>query len=172
MTGQTVISEVGLDMIRWPSENHFASWLGLCPSNGLSGGRLLKKRTRKVLNRAATAFRMAASTLRTSQSYLGAKFRRLRSRLGPPKAITAMAAPWPSSSTACSSSDKTTWIVEPSSMSKDSETSSFNTYRKGCSTRLASRCITGDSKVSFWRVQRDNPSTAFESSECHLTVKG
>jgi transposase len=91
MTGQTVISEVGLDMSRWPSENHFASWLGLCPSNELSGGRILKKRTRKVVNRAATAFRMAASTLRTSQSYLGAKFRRLRSRLGPPKAITAMA---------------------------------------------------------------------------------
>jgi transposase len=91
MTGQTVISEVGLDMSRWPSEDHFASWLGLCPSNELSGGRILKKRTRKVVNRAATAFRMAASTLRTSQSYLGAKFRRLRSRLGPPKAITAMA---------------------------------------------------------------------------------
>src|SRR5258708_40216206 len=67
MTGQTVISEVGLDMSRWPSENHFASWLGLCPSNELSGGRILKKRTRKVVNRAATAFRMAASTLRTSQ---------------------------------------------------------------------------------------------------------
>src|ERR1700722_7402430 len=81
----------GLDMSRWPGENHFASWLGLCPSNELSGGRILKKRTRKVVNRAATAFRMAASTLRTSQSYLGAKFRRLRSRLGPPKAITAMA---------------------------------------------------------------------------------
>jgi hypothetical protein len=91
MTGQTVISEVGLDMSRWPSEDHFASWLGLCLSNELSGGRILKKRTRKVVNRAATAFRMAASTLRTSQSYLGAKFRRLRSRLGPPKAITAMA---------------------------------------------------------------------------------
>lgn len=91
MTGQTVISEVGLDMSRWPSEHHFASWLGLCPSNELSGGRILKKRTRKVVNRAATAFRMAAFTLRTSQSYLGAKFRRLRSRLGPPKAITAMA---------------------------------------------------------------------------------
>jgi transposase len=91
MTGQTVISEVGLDMSRWPSEDHFASWLGLCPCNELSGGRILKKRTRKVVNRAATAFRMAASTLRTSHSYLGAKFRRLRSRLGPPKAITAIA---------------------------------------------------------------------------------
>jgi len=91
MTAQTVISEVGLDMSRWPSEQHFTSWLGLCPSNECSGGRLLKKRTRKVVNRAATAFRMAASNLRASQSYLGAKFRRLRARLGPPKAVTAMA---------------------------------------------------------------------------------
>jgi transposase len=91
LTGQTVLSEVGLDMSRWPSEQHFTSWLGLCPSNELSGGRILKKRTRKVVNRAATAFRMAASNLRVSQSYLGAKFRRLRARLGPPRAITAMA---------------------------------------------------------------------------------
>jgi transposase len=94
MTGQTVISEVGLDRSRWPSEQHFTSWLGLCPSNQLSGGRILKKRTRKVVNRAATAFRMAASNLRASQSYLGAKFRRLRARLGPPRAITAMARTW------------------------------------------------------------------------------
>jgi transposase len=91
MTAQTVISEVGVDMSRWPSEQHFTSWLGLCPSKECSGGKLLKKRTRKVVNRAATAFRMAASNLRASQSYLGAKFRRLRARLGPPKAITAMA---------------------------------------------------------------------------------
>jgi len=91
LTGQTVLSEVGLDMSRWPSEQHFTSWLGLCPSNELSGGRILKKRTRQVVNRAATAFRMAASNLRVSQSYLGAKFRRLRARLGPPRAITAMA---------------------------------------------------------------------------------
>jgi hypothetical protein len=117
-------------MSRWPSENHFASWLGLCPSNELSGGRILKKRTRKVVNRAATAFRMAASALRTSQSYLGPKFRCLRSRLGPPNAITAMARAWPSSSTACSSSAKTTRIAEPGSMSNGSDTSSFNIYTK------------------------------------------
>jgi hypothetical protein len=43
------------------------------------------------VNRAATAFRIAASTLRLSDSYLGAQFRRFRSKLGAPKAITAMA---------------------------------------------------------------------------------
>jgi len=91
MTAQTVISEVGLDMTRWKTEGHFASWLGLCPSNAVSGGRVLRRDTRKIVNRAATAFRIAASTLRLSNSYLGAQFRRFRTKLGAPKAITAMA---------------------------------------------------------------------------------
>jgi transposase len=91
MTAQTIISEVGLDMTRWPSESHFASWLGLCPNNAVSGGRVLRRDTRRIVNRAATAFRIAASTLRLSDSYLGAQFRRFRSKLGAPKAITAMA---------------------------------------------------------------------------------
>jgi len=170
MTGQTVISEVALDMSRWPSENHFASWLGLCPSNELSGGRILKKRTRKVVNRAATAFRMAASTLRTSQSYLGAKFRRLRSRLGPPKAITAMAAPWPSSSTACSSSDKTTRIAEPSSMSKDSETSSFNTYRKRLLNSACKSLHYRRLQSEFLESATSGPTAHFPRFECSVTL--
>jgi transposase len=56
-----------------------------------SGGKVLKRRSRKVVNRAATAFRNAASTLLRSQSCLGAQYRRLRTRLGAPKAVTAMA---------------------------------------------------------------------------------
>jgi transposase len=91
MTAQTVISEVGVDMSRWKTEAHFASWLGLCPSQEISGGKVLKKGTRRVVNRAATALRIAASTLIKSQSYLGAQYRRFRTRLGAPKAITAMA---------------------------------------------------------------------------------
>ena len=91
MTAQTVISEIGLEMSRWKTEAHFASWMGLCPSHEISGGKVLKKGTRKVVNRAASALRMAASTLIKSQSYLGAQYRRLRTRLGAPKAITAMA---------------------------------------------------------------------------------
>ena len=91
MTAQTVISEVGLDMTRWKTEAHFASWLGLCPNNAVSGGKVLRRDTRKIVNRAATAFRIAASTLRLSDSYLGAQFRRFRAKLGAPKAITAMA---------------------------------------------------------------------------------
>jgi transposase len=90
-TAQTVISEVGVDMSRWNSEKQFSSWLGLCPDNRISGGKVLKRGTRQVVNRAATALRLAAWSLMRSQSALGAKFRRLRSRLGAPKAITAMA---------------------------------------------------------------------------------
>lgn len=92
MTIQTLISEAGLDMNQWPTENHFVSWNGLAPGNDSSGGKVRKKKTRKVMSRLATALRMAASTLRESDSYLGAQFRRLRGRLGAPKAITAIAA--------------------------------------------------------------------------------
>ena len=88
---QTVISEVGLDMSRWKTEAHFASWLGLCPDNRVSGDKVLKRGTRHVINRAATALRLAATTLIRSRSYLGAQYRRLRTKLGAPKAITAMA---------------------------------------------------------------------------------
>ena len=88
---QTVISEVGLDMSRWEDEHHFASWLGLCPDNRITGGRVIRRGTRHVINRAATALRLAATTLLRSQSYLGAQFRRFRGKLGAPKAITAMA---------------------------------------------------------------------------------
>jgi transposase len=88
---QTVISEVGLDMARWQDEHHFASWLGLCPDNRITGGKVIRRGTRHVINRAATALRLSASTLLRSQSYLGAQYRRFRSKLGAPKAITAMA---------------------------------------------------------------------------------
>ena len=91
LTAQTVIAEAGADLSAFPSEKQFASWLGLCPTNEQSGGKILNRRTGKVVNRATVAFRNAALTLLRSQSYLGAQYRRLRTRLGAPKAITAMA---------------------------------------------------------------------------------
>ena len=91
MTAQTVASETGFDMSPWKTEAHFASWLGLCPDNRISGGTVLARGTRHVTNPLASALRMAASTLIRSQSYLGAQYRRFRTRLGAPKAITAMA---------------------------------------------------------------------------------
>ena len=91
MVAQTLVSEIGLDMARWKTEAHFASWLGLCPDNRISGDKVLGRGTRHVVNRAATALRVAATTLLKSQTYLGAQYRRLRNKLGAPKAITAMA---------------------------------------------------------------------------------
>jgi transposase len=89
MVAQNVLSEVGLEMGRWKTEAHFSSWLGLCPDNRISGDRVLHRGTRRVINRAATALRMAATTLVRSRTYLGARYRRLRTKLGAP--ITAMA---------------------------------------------------------------------------------
>jgi transposase len=88
---QTILSEVGLDPSRFPTVKHFTSWLGLCPGQKITGGRLKSSQTRKVVNRAANAFRLAAFSLTQSRSALGAFYRRLRSRLGAPKAITATA---------------------------------------------------------------------------------
>jgi len=86
-----IVAEIGVDMSRWRSAKAFSSWLGLWPGTKISGGKTLSRRTRHVVNRAATALRLAAWNLIRSQSALGAKFRRLRTRLGAPKAITAMA---------------------------------------------------------------------------------
>ena len=90
-TALKVIAEIGIDMSRWPTAKHFASWLGLCPGSKISGGKVLSSATKPVANRAAAALRMAAMTLFRSQSALGAYFRRIRARLGAPKAITATA---------------------------------------------------------------------------------
>jgi transposase len=90
-TALTVLSEVGLDMNRWPTEKHFCSWLGLCPQHKISGGRVLSRKVRPGVNRAAQALRLAARSLEHSQSALGGYYRRLKSRLGAPKAITAAA---------------------------------------------------------------------------------
>ena len=91
LTAQTVIAEAGADLSAFPSEKPFTRWLGLCPTHEPSGARIRTRRTRKVVNRATVAFRNAAATLLRSPSYLGAPYRRWRTRLGAPKAITAMA---------------------------------------------------------------------------------
>jgi transposase len=90
-SAQIIISEVGLDMSRWNTEKQFSSFLGLCPNNLITGGKILRRNTRKVYNRAADTLRLCAQSLTHSKSALGAKYRRLRARLGAPKAIVAMA---------------------------------------------------------------------------------
>jgi len=90
-TALAVLSETGVDMSRFPTAGHFASWLGLCPGTRITGGKVLSGKTKRVVNRAAQALRMAAAALRTSQSALGAYYRRMCSRMDKPKAITAAA---------------------------------------------------------------------------------
>jgi transposase len=91
MTVQTIYSELGPDLSAFPSENHFASWLMLAPKRDITGGKVIRHVWVKGRNRVANALRMAAESLKASQSYLGARYRSLRGRLGAPKAIKAMA---------------------------------------------------------------------------------
>jgi transposase len=92
MTAMTILSEAGWDMSKWKTEDHFVSWLRLCPDNRISGDKIIGKGRLPTNNRVSIALKMAASALRTSKTYLGAQFRRLRSRLDTPVAIKAMAA--------------------------------------------------------------------------------
>lgn len=90
-TALTIISETGIDMNKWPTDKHFASWLALCPGSKISGRKVLSSKSRPCANRAAHAFRLAAYSLHKSNSALGAFLRRKKSHLGSPKAITATA---------------------------------------------------------------------------------
>jgi transposase len=92
MTAMTVLSEAGWDMDKWKTEDHFVSWLRLCPYNRISGDKVIGKRRLPTNNPVSIALKMAASTLRLSNTYLGAQFRRLRTRLGARIAIKAVAA--------------------------------------------------------------------------------
>ena len=87
----TILAEIGHDVSSFSSAKHFASWMGLCPNNRVSGGRVLSSHTKPVASRAAAALRMAATTLLRSQTALGHYYRRMRTRLGAPQAITATA---------------------------------------------------------------------------------
>ncbi len=90
-TALAVVSDVGTDMGRFPSDKHFASWLGLYPGTKITGGKVMSGKTKRRANRAAHAQRLAAAALRTSQSALGAYFRRLCARMDKAKAVTAAA---------------------------------------------------------------------------------
>jgi transposase len=90
-TEQVILSEIGSDLSAFPSERHFAAWLQLTPQRDISGGKVIRHVHAEGRNRVANALRMAAQTLSRSDSYLGARYRKLRGRLGGPKAVKAMA---------------------------------------------------------------------------------
>jgi transposase len=90
-TALTVLSEIGLDMSKWPSEKHFCSWLGLCPQHQASAGKIKSRHIRRGGNRAARALRMAAQGCHHAKNALGAFYRRIQARCGGPRAIIATA---------------------------------------------------------------------------------
>lgn len=91
LTAQMLLTEVGADLSRFPTAAGFCSWLRLCPNPKISGGQILSSRTSPTKNRLALALRVGAQGLHRSQSFLGEYFRRLKSRMGTPKAMTAVA---------------------------------------------------------------------------------
>jgi transposase len=92
MSGLEILSEVGTDLNKWENENHFRSWLNLCPNNKISGGKLISsKLLKKKPNAASQAFRIAANTLQRSNHWLGDYFRRMKSRGGNKFAVVATA---------------------------------------------------------------------------------
>ncbi len=88
---QTIITEIGTDMSRFPTVKHFCSWLGVAPRNDISGGKVLRSRTQKVTNRASQALRMAAQAVARTDTAFGAFYRSMRARKGPQQAIVATA---------------------------------------------------------------------------------
>ena len=90
----TLVSEVGTRqhlLSAFRSAEAFASWLGLCPDNRVSGGKVLKAKTRKVPSRLARALRLAAFGLQRSETELGQMLRRFKGKLGKAEGTTAVA---------------------------------------------------------------------------------
>lgn len=91
LTALTVVSEIGPGVSRFPTGKKFCSWLGLCPNWRKTGGRVKSSRTRRGVNRAAQALRVAAQGLHHSKGALGGFLRRMKGRLGAQAALTATA---------------------------------------------------------------------------------
>jgi transposase len=88
---QTILSEIGTDMSKWPTEKHFTSWLGLAPRNDISGGKVLRSRILPSRSRAGQAFRQAATSVSHTATAFGAFYRRKRAQGGPLHAQVATA---------------------------------------------------------------------------------
>jgi transposase len=93
VVAEVIVSEIGVDMSRFPTPAHLISWAGLCPRNDESAGKRRSTRVRKGAPWLKPMLVQAAwGAARTKKSYLSAQFSRLKSRRGPRKAILAVAA--------------------------------------------------------------------------------
>jgi len=90
-TALRLVAELGTDFSKWPTASHFASYLGLCPDLRISNSLVKGHKTRKVPTRVPRALRLAAQSLHHSGTALGAFLRRMKSKLGGRKAVTAAA---------------------------------------------------------------------------------
>jgi transposase len=82
-TAEVVIAEMGVDMSRFPTSGHLASWAGLCPGQHESAGKSKSGRARKGNGALRVALCEAAwAGVRKNDSYLGAQFRRFQRRFG------------------------------------------------------------------------------------------
>jgi transposase len=91
LSALAILSEVGTDMLKWKTEHHFTSWLGLAPNTKISGGKVISSRIKKKKHHAGQAFRIAANSLYNSKSPLGDYYRRIRAKAGAAKAVVATA---------------------------------------------------------------------------------
>jgi len=90
-TAEVLIAEIGVDMTAFPTAKHLASWAGVCPGNDQSAGKRRSGRTRKGSKwLRATLTESALAATRTKNTYLAARYRRLRGRRGHTKAVTAI----------------------------------------------------------------------------------
>lgn len=90
-TALVILSEIGVDVSRFPTEKHFASWLRLCPHFDQSNRTRKKGKKRKGKNRVSQALRMAAQSVSRMKIPLALFYQRIKGRLGGRAAITATA---------------------------------------------------------------------------------
>jgi transposase len=90
-TALVILAEIGVDVSRFPTEKHFASWLRLCPPQDESNTTKKRRGHRKSTNRVAMALRLAARTVGRTMTPLGLFYRRIRSRIGGLGAVKATA---------------------------------------------------------------------------------
>jgi transposase len=98
-TALNILGEIGTDITRWPTADHFASWLNLSPGSKITGGKSLTGRRPPSKSRTGQLLRQAATSVGRTATALGAFYRRLGARAGKARPSLPPPASWPSSST-------------------------------------------------------------------------